>query len=79
MKNICYWAAAMALNHNKTSFGRDVPLTETVIQLCAKAESREGAKERGSRVRTNKDSRKGAGREGQTRHSHCHSAQKGHW
>lgn len=52
-------------------------LAETVIQLCAMAERREGAKERGSRVRTNKDNRKGAGREGQTRHSHCHSPQEG--
>lgn len=24
MKSISYWAAAMALNHNNTSFGRDV-------------------------------------------------------
>lgn len=43
-------------------------LAETVIHLCAMAESREGAKERGSRVRTNKDSRKDSwqrGTEGQ--------------
>ena len=69
VKSICWWGAATALNHNKISFGRDVPeccRAETAAQPSAMAESREGAEGRGSRARTSQASGRGAGREGRT-------------
>lgn len=62
-REVC--VGATALNHNKISFGRDVPeccRAETAAQPNAMAGSREGAESRGGRARASQASGRGSGR-----------------